>query len=69
MLLIFSGKGHVRITYVRGDVRDLETLRSACEGVDAIIHTAAVLDTSNDADIKFLHSVNVLGEINTNADR
>lgn len=31
-----------KVSYWLGDVRDLERLREACEGVDVIIHTAAM---------------------------
>jgi UDP-N-acetylglucosamine 4,6-dehydratase len=38
-----------RVTYWLGDVRDLERMRLACEGVDVIIHAAAMkrMDTTS----------------------
>ena len=38
----FSEETHSSITYVLGDVRDRERLQQACEGVDYIIHAAAL---------------------------
>ena len=33
-----------RITYIKGDVRDRVALLEACEGVDLVIHAAAIVD-------------------------
>jgi 3beta-hydroxy-delta5-steroid dehydrogenase/steroid delta-isomerase len=35
---------HERLDFVQGDVRRLEDVRKACEGIDTVFHTAAVLD-------------------------
>jgi len=35
---------HERLEFVKGDVRLFEDTRKACEGVDTVFHTAAVLD-------------------------
>lgn len=37
---------HPRVTLVRGDIRDLDTLRRATEGMDAVIHMAALRITA-----------------------
>jgi UDP-N-acetylglucosamine 4-epimerase len=34
--------GASRFTFIQGDVRDLETCRKACEGVDYVLHQAAL---------------------------
>ncbi|MBW2211534.1 MAG: NAD-dependent epimerase/dehydratase family protein, partial [Deltaproteobacteria bacterium] len=33
------------LKWFRGDIRDEEELRGACEGVDTIFHTAAMIET------------------------
>jgi sterol-4alpha-carboxylate 3-dehydrogenase (decarboxylating) len=33
-----------RIEFFKGDVRDLEALKTACKGVDLVIHSAAIID-------------------------
>lgn len=35
---------HALPDFVRGDVRDFEAVRKACEGVDTVFHTVALLD-------------------------
>jgi 3beta-hydroxy-delta5-steroid dehydrogenase/steroid delta-isomerase len=35
---------HERLDFVRGDVRRPDEVRKACEGIDTVFHTAAVLD-------------------------
>jgi 3beta-hydroxy-delta5-steroid dehydrogenase/steroid delta-isomerase len=35
---------HERLEFVKGDVRRFEDARKACEGIDTVFHTAAVLD-------------------------
>jgi 3beta-hydroxy-delta5-steroid dehydrogenase/steroid delta-isomerase len=35
---------HERLEFVKGDVRRFEDTRKACEGIDTVFHTAAVLD-------------------------
>jgi 3beta-hydroxy-delta5-steroid dehydrogenase/steroid delta-isomerase len=53
-----------KLTWFRGDVRDEEALRDACEGVDTIFHTAAMIETLTYAPKPFaelVRSVNVEG--------
>ncbi len=33
-----------RIEFFRGDVRDLDALKTACRGIDLVIHSAAIID-------------------------
>jgi 3beta-hydroxy-delta5-steroid dehydrogenase/steroid delta-isomerase len=35
---------HERLDFVKGDIRRLEDVRKACEGIDTVFHTAAALD-------------------------
>jgi UDP-N-acetylglucosamine 4,6-dehydratase/5-epimerase len=42
MSQIFSTQEHTGIRYFIGDVRDLPRLKRACEGIDIIIHAAAL---------------------------
>jgi UDP-N-acetylglucosamine 4,6-dehydratase/5-epimerase len=53
------------IRFVLGDVRDSERLRRACEGVDIIIHTAALKQapTAEDNPMEFIKT-NILGAHN-----
>ena len=37
-----SPEARSRFTFVEGDIRDLETCRKACEGMDAVLHQAAL---------------------------
>ena len=32
--------GDYPVTFIHGDTRDYDTVKKACEGVDAVIHTA-----------------------------
>ncbi len=38
----FSGAAYQCLQYVLGDVRDLDRLRGICEGIDVLIHAAAL---------------------------
>lgn len=52
------------LKWFRGDIRDEEELRGACEGVDTIFHTAAMIETFTYAPKAFaqlVRSVNVDG--------
>ena len=52
------------LRWFRGDVRDEEALREACEGVDTIFHTAAMIETLTYAPKTFaelVRSVNIEG--------
>ena len=50
------------IEFVRGDVRDREALRAACDGVDAVLHNVAQVPLARDREL--FYSVNVLGTAN-----
>ena len=44
--LLEIGFSHDRLDVITGDVRDLDPVRKACEGIDTVFHAAAVLDFS-----------------------
>jgi nucleoside-diphosphate-sugar epimerase len=50
------------IEHVVGDVRDLESLRSACAGVDAVLHNVAQVPLARDRELFW--SVNAVGTAN-----
>jgi nucleoside-diphosphate-sugar epimerase len=50
------------VEYVRGDIRDREALRGACEGVDAILNNVAQVPLARDRSLFW--SVNVIGTAN-----
>jgi len=53
-----------KLTWIRGDVRDEGSLSAACEGVDTIFHTAAMIETLTYAPKPFadlVRSVNIEG--------
>ena len=50
------------IEHVTGDVRDVDALRAACEGVDVVLHNVAQVPLAKDKDLFW--SVNVLGTAN-----
>ena len=50
------------VEFVQGDVRDLDTLRAACDGVDVVLHNVAQVPLAKDKDLFW--SVNVTGTAN-----
>ncbi|MFW9831016.1 MAG: NAD-dependent epimerase/dehydratase family protein, partial [Candidatus Thorarchaeota archaeon] len=46
---------------VWGDVRDVDTIKNIVEGVECIIHLAAILPPKSETDADFTHAVNVGG--------
>ena len=55
------------LVWFRGDIRDGNAIRDACEGVDAIFHTAAMIETLTYAPTHFaelVRSVNIEGTQN-----
>jgi nucleoside-diphosphate-sugar epimerase len=50
------------VEYVAGDVRDLDALRDACEGVDVVLNNVAQVPLAKDRDLFW--SVNVTGTAN-----
>lgn len=49
-----------RTSFVEGDLRDAAALRRLCEGVDVVVHVAAVYRTAGHPD-SFFHDINVGG--------
>jgi nucleoside-diphosphate-sugar epimerase len=50
--------------FVRGDIRDLETVEKACRGVDVVFHLAAVRSVPRSVDNPLLsHEVNATGTL------
>jgi len=54
--------GRAQVEFVQGDVRDLDTLRAACDGVDVVLHNVAQVPLAKDKDLFW--SVNVTGTAN-----
>src|SRR5690606_25385786 len=54
--------GGGQVTYVPGDVRDLDALREATAGVDVVLHNVAQVPLAKDRDLFW--SVNVGGTAN-----
>jgi len=55
------------LVWFRGDIRDAAALRDACEGVDTIFHTAAMIETLTYAPkpfVELVRSVNIEGTHN-----
>jgi nucleoside-diphosphate-sugar epimerase len=52
-----------RISYIRGDVQNAELVRECCEGIDLVIHSAAIVDWGTRPEHEVL-SVNVEGTRN-----
>ncbi|KAM4699217.1 3 beta-hydroxysteroid dehydrogenase/Delta 5--_4-isomerase type 1-like [Discoglossus pictus] len=55
----FQNKTSVKL--LSGDIRDEEFLRKSCQGVDLVIHTAAVIDTVGKISKDTLMAINVTG--------
>jgi len=53
------------IDWVEGDIRELETCRKACQGIDVVLHQAALGSVPRSvADPLLSHGVNVTGSLN-----
>jgi nucleoside-diphosphate-sugar epimerase len=50
------------VEFVRGDIRELDALRAACEGADAVLHNVAQVPLARDRAL--FESVNVVGTAN-----
>ena len=55
--------GDESVTFIKGDTRDYDTVKKACEGVDAVIHSAAVIDWGTHPK-QYVYDVNVGGTEN-----
>jgi nucleoside-diphosphate-sugar epimerase len=52
--------GSCDIEFMQGDVREYDTVKKACEGMDAVIHSAAVIDWGTHPP-DYVYDVNVKG--------
>ena len=54
-----------KFTFIEGDIRDLNTCRSACSGVDVVLHEAAIGSVPRSIDDPiFVHENNLSGFLN-----
>jgi len=54
-----------RFTFVEGDIRDLDTCRTVCQGVDTVLHQAAIGSVPRSIeDPLFVHANNLTGFLN-----
>lgn len=58
-----EGFNDSRLSYVEGDVRDVEKLKASCQGMDLVIHSGAIVDWGTYSDEE-IYSVNVEGTRN-----
>jgi nucleoside-diphosphate-sugar epimerase len=57
--------GHDRLEWIEGDIRDIETCRRACDGVDFVLHQAALGSVPRSIENPGLSTaVNVVGTVN-----
>lgn len=59
----YVGKFDHQIEYIKGDVRDIEIVNQACDGIDIVIHSAAIIDWGTKPEKEVL-SINVDGTKN-----
>jgi nucleoside-diphosphate-sugar epimerase len=59
----FEGPEKKRIDFVRGDVTNYQSVLSACQGIDLVIHSAAIIDWGTKSDEE-IYAVNVGGTEN-----
>lgn len=60
-----GGEAWARFRFIEGDIRDLETCRRACEGVDRVLHQAALGSVPRSIEDPITsHSTNVTGFLN-----
>ncbi len=52
---------HVPVKSITGDIQKFEDVLAACDGIDAVIHTAALISIKMFPDIKRMEGVNVQG--------
>ena len=60
--LMNSGLANSGVSLLRGDVRDVACVNKACQGIDAVIHTAAVAGVWGPWE--YFHGINTLGTEN-----
>ena len=63
-LAVFPATIHdSRVSWIQGDIRDYEPLKSACKGIDLVIHAAAIVDWGTHSQQE-VYEVNVQGTEN-----
>ncbi|HSG67366.1 MAG TPA: NAD-dependent epimerase/dehydratase family protein [Bacteroidales bacterium] len=56
-------QGDHNVNFIKGDIRDYDTVKKACEGMEAVIHSAAVIDWGTHSP-QYVYDVNVGGTEN-----
>ncbi len=56
---------NVPVSSIVGDITNINDVRSALNGVQAVIHTASLISVGPIPDVQALHNVNVKGETET----
>ncbi|MBU0603244.1 MAG: SDR family oxidoreductase [Gammaproteobacteria bacterium] len=65
VLAALPAQAHARLVFIEGDIRDPDTCARACEGVDAVLHQAALGSVPRSlADPVTTHDSNVNGFLN-----
>lgn len=59
----YQGVGCDMVEFIKGDIRNLDTVLSACDGIDIVIHTAAIIDWGTKSKEEVL-DINVKGTEN-----
>lgn len=52
-----------KVTILKGDIRDAQCLRRACQDVSAVIHTAAAIDIFGGASRQTTLDINLKGTV------
>ena len=62
-IMPYEGEYDDQIEYIKGDVRNIDAVNKACEGMDIVIHAAAIIDWGTKPEKEVL-SINVEGTKN-----
>ncbi|XP_072254574.1 3 beta-hydroxysteroid dehydrogenase/Delta 5--_4-isomerase type 1-like [Pyxicephalus adspersus] len=54
-------QGRTKVTTLQGDLRDINFLHKICQGVDLVIHSAAIIDTVGNVSKDVIIAINVTG--------
>jgi len=50
----YKGRRGDQIEFIKGDIRDYDLLEKACEGIDIVIHSAAIIDWGTKSKVEVL---------------